>query len=215
MLPPGPKGVGGGAGDRVADRANDDPLEAEALVDRYGERIYRVARRMTRSDADAEDVVQNTLLKILQKADSFRGDSDPMGWIYRITVNEARELHRRRGRRPTVSLDQLPVEFDETAQPVGVTDFSMRPEKSVLRGEIDEVVQQAIQELPDGYRETVVLMDLEGLSYKDSAEVLGLTLGGFKTRLHRARLHLRRRLEEFWRSIDEQKDAAAPSGGEA
>ncbi len=188
-------------------------IDTETLVERYGERIYRVARRMTRSDADAEDVVQSTLLKVLQKSDSFRGESDPMGWIYRITVNEARELHRRRGRRPTISLDQLPVEFDGSAQTVGVTDFSQRPEKSMLQGEIDDVVYQAIQELPDGYRETVVLMDLEGLSYKEAAEVLGLTLGGFKTRLHRARLHLRRRLEEFWKSIDDGRDSTPPARG--
>ena len=195
----------------------NDLLDPETLVEKYGERIYRVARRMTRSDADAEDVVQSTLLKVLQKSDTFRGDSDPMGWIYRITVNEARELHRRRGRRPAVSLDQLPVEFDGSAQPVGVTDFSQRPDKLLFQAEVDRVVNQAIQELPDGYRESVVLMDLEGLSYKDAAEVLGLTLGGFKTRLHRARLHLRRRLEEFWRSIDDGRSPTDPpqGGGDA
>lgn len=98
------------------------------------------------------------------------------------------------------------MDFDETAHPMGVTDISRRPEKTAMSAEVDAVVQEAIGELPDGYRETVILMDLEGLSYKDAAEVLGLTLGGFKTRLHRARLHLRRRLEEFWRAFDETRD---------
>ena len=186
-----------------------DPLAPADLVDRYGARIYRVARRMTGNDADAEDVTQNVLMKVLEKADTYRGDADPMGWIYRIAVNESRELHRRRGRRPAVSLDALPVEIDESSHVVGVSDFSVRPEKRALAREIEGVVLDAVQELPDGYREAVILMDLEGLSYKDAAEVLGLSLGGFKTRLHRARLHLRRRLEEFWRRVDETREEDA------
>jgi RNA polymerase sigma-70 factor (ECF subfamily) len=165
------------------------------------------------NDADAEDVTQNVLLKLLQRASSFRGESDPMGWIYRIAVNESRELYRRRGRRATISLDSLPVELDESEHITGVSDFSRRPDRKLHAAEVEEAVRKAIQELPDGYREAVILMDLEGLSYKDSAEAMNLTLGGFKTRLHRARLHLRRRLEEFWRSIDEASAASGAGQG--
>jgi len=195
------------------ERPADDPLRPDLLVDRYGERIFRVARRMMGNDADAEDVTQNVLLKILQSASSFRGDSDPMGWIYRITINESRELYRRRGRRPAVSLDTLPVEVDAAEHMAGVGDFSRRPDRRLHAEEIERRVTDAIQELPDGYREAVILMDLEGLSYKDAAEVMGLTLGGFKTRLHRARLHLRRRLEEFWAAVDEGGDGAEAARG--
>ena len=194
-------------------RPADDPLSPDGLVDRYGDRIFRVARRMMGNDADAEDVTQNVLLKLLQRASSFRGESDPMGWIYRIAVNESRELYRRRGRRATVSLDSLPVELDESEHITGVSDFSRRPDRKLHAAEVEEAVRKAIQELPDGYREAVILMDLEGLSYKDSAEAMNLTLGGFKTRLHRARLHLRRRLEEFWRSIDEASAASGAGQG--
>lgn len=197
-------------GDR---RPDDDPLSPDRLVDRYGERIFRVARRMMGNDADAEDVTQNVLLKLLQKASSFRGESDPMGWIYRIAVNESRELYRRRGRRPTISLDSLPVEIDETEHVTGVTDFSRRPDRKMHADEVEEAVHAAIQELPDGYREAVILMDLEGLSYKESAEVMSLTLGGFKTRLHRARLHLRNRLEEFWKAVGDPP-ASNPAAGD-
>lgn len=187
-----------------------DPLAPDRLVERYGERIYRVARRMTGNDADAEDVTQTVLLKVLEKADAYRGESDPMGWIYRIAVNEAREHHRRRGRRPTVSLDRLPVDVDESEHLLGVSDLSARPERRAMAAEIDRVVRDAIQELPDGYREAVILLDLEGLTYKQAAQALDLTLGGFKTRLHRARLHLRRRLEAFWRTVDETEGAPEP-----
>ena len=195
----------------MADRQpDDDPLRPDELVDRYGERIFRVARRMMGNDADAEDVTQNVLLKLLQRASSFRGESQPMGWIYRIAVNESREVYRRRGRRPTVSMDSLPLELDETEHLHGVRDFSSRPDRGLHATEVEEAVRAAVEELPDGYREAVILTDLEGMSYKESAEALDLTLGGFKTRLHRARLHLRRRLEQFWRSVDEAKS----DGGE-
>ena len=175
-----------------------NPLDPDRLVERYGERIYRLARRVTGSDADAEDVTQNTLLKVLRKADSFRGESDPMGWIYRIALNESRELLRRRKRKPAVSLDAIPVDFDDTNHPTGISNFTKRPDYEAMRGEVDARVSAAIEELPDGYREAIVLHDLEGVPYREAAELLDLSLGGFKARLHRARLHLRRRLEEFW-----------------
>lgn len=185
-----------------AEDTNQALLDPELLLDRYGERIYRLARRMSNNDADAEDVMQNTLIKILRKADTYRGDSDPMGWIYRITLNEAREIHRKRKRRPAVSLDSLPVDFDDTQHPTGISDFSKRPDKAAMAAEIEERIRAAIEELPDGYREAVVLYDLEGVPYAEAAELMGLSLGGFKTRLHRARLHLRGVLEQFWTAYD-------------
>ncbi|MDJ0522060.1 MAG: RNA polymerase sigma factor [Planctomycetota bacterium] len=196
----------------TSDAPNSALLDPDLLLDRYGERIYRLARRMSNSDADAEDVMQNTLIKILRKADSYRGESDPMGWIYRITLNEARELHRKRKRRPAVSLDALPIDFDETQHAVGVSDIAGRPDKSAMAGEIDDRIRDAIQELPDGYREAVVLYDLEGVPYAEAAQLMGLSLGGFKTRLHRARLHLRNVLERFWADRDA---ATATTDGEA
>jgi len=185
-----------------SESAINELLDPNLLVERYGERIYRLARRMSNNDADAEDVMQNTLIKILRKASTYRGDSDPMGWIYRITMNEAREIHRKRKRKPSVSLDSMPVEFDGSSHPIGITDISMRPERAAMAGEIEAAVRAAIDELPDGYREAVVLYDLEGVPYQEASDLMELTLGGFKTRLHRARLHLRRRLEEFWKTQD-------------
>lgn len=184
----------------MAEPAENNPLDPALLIERYGERIFRLARRVTGNDADAEDVTQNTLMKVLRKSDSFRGESDPMGWIYRIALNEAREVHRRKRRRPAVSLDAMPVDFDENNHPTGVTDYSQRPERAAMRSEIDARVTDAIDELPEGYREAILLHDLEGVPYAEAARLLDLTLGGFKARLHRARMHLRRRLEEFWAS---------------
>jgi RNA polymerase sigma-70 factor, ECF subfamily len=191
----------------MADAAPTDPLAPATLVARYGERLYRLARRLTGNDPDAEDVTQSTLLKVLQRAADFRGESDPFGWIYRIALNEARELHRRRARRPAVSLDALPLEMHEDGHFAHAFRPPPRlPDSGAVAHEVETRVREAIDELPDAYREAVVLVDLEGLGYAEAARLMDLKLGAFKTRLHRARLHLRNRLEQLW---DAQRDAAA------
>jgi len=176
--------------------ATGNALRPDTLVERYSERIYRIARRMSRNEMDAEDIVQNTLLKILRKADTYRGESDAMGWIYRITMNEARELHRRRSRRPAVSLNALDIDFDDSHQ-LGRSTMDVNPASAAINGEIDDLVQRAIGALRADYRQAVVLRDLEGLPYQDGADAMGLSLGAFKTRLHRGRLILRERLAQL------------------
>lgn len=191
----------------MVDAAPTDPLAPATLVSLYGERIYRLARRLTGNDPDAEDVTQATLLKVLQRAGDFRGESDPFGWIYRIALNEAREIHRRRARRPAVSLDALPLEVHEDGHFAHAFQSPPRlPDHGAVAKEVEARVREAIEELPDGYREAVVLVDLEGLGYPEAARLMDLKLGAFKTRLHRARLHLRNRLAQLWR---EQRDAVA------
>lgn len=186
-----------------------DPLAPATLVERYGERIFRLARRLTGNDVDAEDVTQATLLKLLQRAGEFRGESDPFGWIYRITLNEAREIHRRRARRPAVSLDALPLEVEDDGHFAHTfRSFPTTPESGPIAKELETRVREAIEELPDGYREAVVLVDLEGLGYPEAARLLSLHINAFKTRLHRARMHLRNRLESFWN----EREGRRPKG---
>lgn len=191
--------------------ADDVPsaLAPETLVERYGERIFRLARRLVGNDVDAEDVAQATLLKVLQRASEFRGESDPFGWIYRITLNEAREVFRRRSRRPAVSLDALPLEVEDDGHfATPFRTLPTAPESGPLAEEVQQCVREAIEELPDGYREAVVLVDLEGLGYPEAARMLDLHINAFKTRLHRARLHLRNRLQAFW----DERQGRGPHG---
>jgi RNA polymerase sigma-70 factor, ECF subfamily len=186
-----------------------EPLAPALLVERYGERMYRLARRLTGNDADAEDVTQATLVKLLQRGADFRGESDPFGWIYRIVMNEAREIHRRRARRPAVSLDALPLEVREDGHFARTfRSLPMAPDAGPVAEEVERRVREAIEELPDGYREAVVLVDLEGLGYPEASKLLGLHLNAFKTRLHRARMHLRNRLEAFWN----EREGLRPKG---
>ncbi|MFM8981064.1 MAG: RNA polymerase sigma factor [Planctomycetia bacterium] len=187
------------------------PLEPALLLERYGARIYSLAWRLVGNDVDAEDVAQNTLLKVLQRGHEFRGESDPFGWIYRITLNEAREVFRRRKRRPAVSLEALPLEVEEDGHfATNFRSLPPAPERGPLADEVRQRVREAIDELPDSFREAVVLVDLEGLGYPEAARLLDLHINAFKTRLHRARMHLRNRLEAFW---NEREGLAGPSGG--
>ena len=186
---------------RASPMASDVPeaLAPATLLERYGERIYGLARRLTGNDVDAEDVLQATLVKVLERARDFRGESDPFGWIYRITLNEAREVFRRRARRPAVSLDALPMEVEDDGHfATAFRTLPTPPDSGPITDEVKRCVREAIEELPDGYRETVVLVDLEGVGYAEAAQLLDLHINAFKTRLHRARLHLRNRLQDFW-----------------
>ena len=204
-------------GERGATRITPPPpidprLEPSTLVELYGKRIYQVGYRLTGNAADAEDVVQETLVKVMRRADSFRGEGDPMGWIYRIALNEAREVLRRRRRRPAVSLESLPIDFDQSNHLQGVHAVPPTPDSGAVAEEIDAAIRASIAELPDGYREAVVLHDLEGMSYQDAADLMELGLGAFKTRLHRARLQLRQKLDAHWQQVEAGQTADKAAG---
>ncbi len=206
--PPGERGVVA-----IAPPPPIDPrLEPSGLVELYGKRIYQVGYRLTGNAADAEDVVQETLVKVMRRADSFRGEGDPMGWIYRIALNEAREILRRKRRRPAVSLESLPIDFDQGNHPQGAHAVPASPDSGVVAEEVNAAIRASIAELPDGYREAVVLHDLEGMSYQEAAALMELGLGAFKTRLHRARLQLRQKLDAHWQSEATNPDAERTAG---
>jgi RNA polymerase sigma-70 factor, ECF subfamily len=171
----------------------------EALMGRYTDRVYRLARGVTRNPADAEEVVQDVFLRLFRKIDGFDGRSALGTWIYRITVNTA--LSKRRGKAKEV---EVPLEPDlPTFKPDGhregeraflVADWSPTPEAALLSGEAREVLTRALDELPDSYRTVLVLRDVEELSSEATAEVLGESVASVKSRLHRARMALRERL---------------------
>jgi len=174
-----------------------DPTAAEDLVTAYGDRAYRLATRITCDPQDAEEAVQDAFLSAIRKIDSFRGESAFSSWLYRIVANAAYQCCRRRRRRGAdVSLDKLLPVFDEHGRHVApVADWSMIVDDPARQTELRMVLRTAIDELPADYRAVVVLRDVEGFSHQEIAESLGLTVVNVKTRVHRARLILRKRLE--------------------
>jgi len=174
------------------------PLAAERLVSTYGERAYRLARRITGNGEDAEEVVQDAFWTVTRKIEMFRGDSAFGSWLYRIVANAAyQKLRGRQSRRHELSLDEALPLFDERgchAEPVA--DWSHAATAPAVQAELRTTLTAAIEELPAAYRAVLVLRDVEGCSNIEIAEALGLSIAVVKTRAHRARLFLRKRLNE-------------------
>lgn len=172
---------------------------AEQLVAAYGDRAYRLALRIIGNREDAEEALQDAFWNVIRNIDTFRGDSAFGSWVYRIVANAAcQKLRRRVHRRDSISLEEVLPHFDEHghfADPIG--DWSTTIDNPALQSELRSVLTAALEELPDHYRAPIVLHDVEGLSMAEVAECLGITLGTAKSRAHRARLRLRKRLGAF------------------
>lgn len=177
----------------------EDPDAAEALVDTYGERVYRLAFRITGSNEDAEEAAQDALWTAARKIHTFKGESAFGSWLYRIAANAAyQKLRARRGKTHEVALDDvLPALDHDGLHFEPVDDWSSRVDEQTLQKELRTVLERAIDELPHDYRTALVLHDVEGLSNPDIAEALGISLPAVKSRVHRSRLFLRKRLGEY------------------
>jgi RNA polymerase sigma-70 factor (ECF subfamily) len=172
-------------------RARDEGAVSE-LAATYGARIYQLAFRYTRNREDAEEIVQDVLLKVYQKIAAFRGDAALSSWIYRITFNTA--MSRLRSGKPVRN------DVDETAvtdKPRDVADWSTLADDAVMRSELRSKLVREVQELPEIYRAPVVLRDIHGLSTEEASAVLRVKDQTLKSRLHRGRMILRDRLAEF------------------
>ena len=180
-----------------------EPTAAERLVAAYGDRAYRLATGITGSAQDAEEVVQDAFWSVVQRIDTFRGESAFSSWLYRIVANAAyQKLRGRRNRRRDVSLDEVLPFFDGHG-PHGepIPDWSASVDDPSLQAELRVALTSAINELPVDYRTALVLRDVEGLSHLEIAQALSLSVPNVKSRVHRARLFLRKRLEEAMTTV--------------
>lgn len=183
----------------IASLRDGDLGALEALMARYGDRVFRLAYGICRNEADAEEVAQDVFLTVFRKIDTFEGKSAFWTWLFRITTNSA--LIKRRGKRfeIEVSLEQYLPAWRPDGHRAGERSFVLRdwspsPEGELLSGEVREVLHRAIDALPPDYRAVLVLRDVEGLSNEDVAGVVGETVACVKSRIHRARMVLRERL---------------------
>ena len=181
---------------------------ADLLVATYGDRAYRLAIGITRNEQDAEEAVQDSFWSVVRKIDTFRGDSSFGSWIYRITANAAYEkLRGRAHRRDEISLDEVLPPFHEDGRHAGpISDWSASIHDPAVQAELRAALASAIGELPVQYRAVIVLHDVEGLSLAEVAGSVGITQAAVKSRVHRARLFLRKRLAVFM----EKEQSACP-----
>ncbi|MGO4557383.1 MULTISPECIES: RNA polymerase sigma factor [Phyllobacteriaceae] len=165
-----------------------------AIMTRYNQRLYRLARSILRNDAEAEDAVQEAYLRAFANLAGFRGDSSLATWLSRIVINEALGRLRKTRRAETVS---LPVEDAGAARiiPFPLNAGLGDPERNMAQREILRFVEQATDSLPETFRMVFVARVIEGLSVEETAELLDIRPQTVKTRLHRARKLLRERLD--------------------
>jgi len=180
-------------------RAGDDG-SYEELVRRYGGKMLSVAMRIMGNPEDARDCVQDAFLQAFKHIDRFEGRSSVWTWLHRIVVNSALLKLRSRRRRPEGSLDDLMPDFDAyhcRIEPRGSGQESI--ETLVSRKETRDAVRRAIEELPEDYRNVLLLRDIVEFDTQETAQCLQINPGAVKTRLHRARAALKKLLEPTMR----------------
>jgi RNA polymerase sigma factor (sigma-70 family) len=175
----------------------------EALVGRHEDKVYGLALRMTRSEADAAEITQDTFLSAYQHLSEFRGEAAFGSWVHRIAANNALMRLRRQKVLDIVSDDLVGPEFTDRgslAEPPD-SDWSRRADDQLLDEELGRAIQAATDALPEGYREVFLLKDVEGLSYEEISEMVGISVPAVKSRLHRARLALREAIDAFYKEV--------------
>ena len=175
----------------------------ESLVDRHEDQVYGLALRMTRSEADAAEITQDTFLSAYQHLSEFRGEAAFGSWVHRIAANNALMRLRRQKVVDIVSDELAGPEFTERGSLAEVpeSDWSKRADDKILEDELGRAIQAATDALPQGYREVFLLKDVEGLSYEEISEMVGISIPAVKSRLHRARLALREAIDAFYKEV--------------
>jgi RNA polymerase sigma-70 factor (ECF subfamily) len=183
---------------RYSGQVASDEFEAEAL--RHLDALYRTALRMTRSEADAEDLVQETYIRAFRFREQFTLGTNMKAWLFRILTNTFINTYRRKAAQPDVTdldgVDEFSL-YRRMADDRAASS-SPDPEAELMKSVVDTEVTDALQELPEKFR-TTVLLDVEGFSYKEIAEMLSVPIGTVMSRLHRGRKFLQKRLYDLAR----------------
>lgn len=179
--------------------ATNGQLTPEKIFRDHGPRVYSLARRMLGNDADAEDVAQDVLLQVVRKLDTFRGDANIATWLHRITVNAALAHRKKRAQRADREQHD-PFDFFQSdghhAHPV--RPWSVNPAIQAEQHETSQLIEQAIADLPEPYRDVYLLADVEGMPNAEIGGLLNLSVPAVKSRLHRGRLLMRHSLAKHF-----------------
>ncbi len=191
-----------------ASRAGD-PAAVDELVRVHQTRVYNFAMRMCRNVEDAKDILQETFLGMVRSIKDFRGESRFSTWLYRIASNACLKKRRRGVHDPEpaqeISLDALMPHRGEDGTPPEIADWSEDAERALLRGELSDKMEAAIDRLPKAYKIVLVLRDVEGFSAEETAEMLNLSIPAVKSRLHRARTFVRNELAEYFKGEQRER----------
>lgn len=169
----------------------------EQIISRYESKVYNLAMRLTRNPEDAEEVLQDVFITIYRKIEGFEGKAKFSSWLYRITVNAAFMKLRKRKQEQSVPVEDLLPYLQNKAVSEAHTSGT-RSDARALNVEIREALEQAIMKVPGEYRAVFILRDIDGLSNKEVGEILDISIPAVKSRLHRSRLMLRKKLRRYY-----------------
>jgi len=173
----------------------------EELIERYQTKVYNLAMRFMRNHEDTEEVIQDVFSVLYTKMDGFRGNSAFSSWLYRIVVNAAFMRLRKRKQQQTTSIEDLSPTTRQNFvdQPPNVP--VVHSESLAIRHQLRDALEDSVNKLPEQYRAVFVLRDVDGLSNQEVSEILDLSIPAVKSRLHRSRLMLRKRLLRCFREF--------------
>jgi len=178
----------------------------DELVRRYRDKVYRLSYKILRHEEDAAEALQDAFLSAYRGLKNFKVESTFSTWLYRIATNASLMKYRRR-REGHVSLEQS-QSSDGSGEPLQIPDWSAQPLGDLLNRETREVMEEGISRLPEELRTVFVLRDIEELSNAEVAEILNLSVAAVKSRLHRARIFLRDRLNRYFADKMSRRDRA-------
>ncbi len=182
--------------DLVQQLKRRSPEAFETLVSRYGKRLLSVAVRITKNFPEAEDAVQEAMLKVVKSIDNFKEESSLYTWLYRIVANESLMRLRRKGKPEVVPIEPLLPRFEMGQHAEAIADWSELPEDEARASELRQFFEKCVDELPEDHRLPYVLKDIEKLSEDHVCQILRLSKPTMKNRVHRARLAIRKRVEQ-------------------
>jgi RNA polymerase sigma-70 factor, ECF subfamily len=195
----------------IARARQKDYAAFEVLLERYEDKVFRLAYRFVRNESEAKEILQDTFLSVWRKLDTFKGDSLFSSWVYRVAANTALMRLRSQRRHPQISTEDLPPGFLDSYRPAGTEglahlpspgeNWAKRPDEQLQSSELRSHIQSAVDALPDLYRTVFLVRDVEGLSTEETAEVLGISVPTVKTRLHRARIALRESIAKYFDQV--------------
>ena len=190
----------------VRDLQNGNLEAYDKLAEIYQKKIYGLSFNLTRNQMDAQDVTQEVLLTLFRKINMFQGKSAFSSWVYRIAVNASYMKLRSKKKEPNVSIDELMPSFNSAGfQQEKIQDWSENTESLLFTKETRDVINKAVDLLPEKEKVVFLLRDVEGLSSEKAGEILDLTVPAVKSRLHRARLFLRKKLSNYFEEFSSRK----------
>jgi len=163
------------------------------LIEGHRDRVFNVTLRMLGNRAEAEDVAQEVFITVFKTIDTFREESKFSTWLYRVTVNHCKNRIKYLARRSDRKRDELDDNVTSSLGPIGAPQPAA-PDRALESAQMEQVLERAIAELDDDYRVVLVLRDVEDLTIEEICEITGLPDGTVKSRLHRGRLALRKKL---------------------